>query len=124
MEKNMVDSNNKKSHFSLTTQVYFLTFIGFFLSSLMGCLGSVIDGLIIGHTMSTADISASSVTAPIWFLASMTASLLAKGTQQLCSEKLGAGKLEEARNIYSVSVIMGFTINIISHISIIAYVSP
>lgn len=99
--------NRRGNGVSLTTQVYFLTFIGFFLSSLMSCIGGMIDSVVAGHTMDTASLSASSVMAPVFFFANVFACLLAQGTQRICSELLVNNKKEEARDVYSASLIVG-----------------
>lgn len=105
---------------SLTLRVFFLTFIGFFSSSLLGALGPVIDGLIIGHTMDSADMSAISITAPVWLGTMLFSSFLAKGNQIICSGKLSKGKVDEARDIYSMSLITGAVITVIFMVCIIA----
>ena len=106
---------------SLTLRVFFLTFIGFFSSSLLGALGPVIDGLVVGHTMESTDMSAISVTSPVWLAAMMFSSVLAKGNQIVCSEKLSKGKVDEARDIYSASLIIGVVVTVIFTVAVIVF---
>ena len=121
MNQGSVLSNRKSSRLSLTSQVYFLTFIGFFLSSLMNCLGGMIDSVIAGHTMDTASLSASSVMAPVFFIANVFASLLSNGTQTLCSELLVVGKKKEARDVYSVSLVVGVGLSALLAVVLIVF---
>ena len=121
MNKESVLSSRKGSRISLTTQVYFLTFVGFFLSSLMNCLGGMIDSVIAGHTMDTASLSASSVMAPVFFIANVFACLLAQGTQKLCSELLVSGKKSEARDVYSASLVVGVGLSALLAVVLIVF---
>ena len=121
MNKDSGLSSRKGSRISLTTQVYFLTFVGFFLSSLMNCLGGMIDSVIAGHTMDTASLSASSVMAPVFFIANVFACLLAQGTQKLCSELLVSGKKSEARDVYSASLVVGVGLSALLAVVLIVF---
>lgn len=84
-------------------QVFLLTFISNFFSILVQSMGSVIDGFIVGQNMSIDDVSASTVTAPLWFLIAMGGNLICKGGQFFAAEELSKGRSEEANDIVSMA---------------------
>ena len=108
---------------TLTSQVFLLTFFGFFFSTMVNTLGTVIDGIIIGQTMETADVSANTVTAPLWFAIAMIANLFAKGNQLICADKLSRGKVDEAKNDFSMTFFLstGFGILVTALILIFSF---
>ncbi len=115
---------SKVKKLSLTESVFFLTFIGFFVSSLVGSLGNVIDGIIVGHRMETADLCASNVTAPVWFAAAIIGGLLSKGCQYACSDKLAKGKVDEASDILSMTLTAGVGVSVIFTVAVIVFNAP
>ena len=117
-------SHSPVKKISLTGRVFFLTFIGFFFSSLVGSLGNVIDGIIVGHRMDTADLCASNVTAPVWFAAVIIGGLLSKGCQYACSDKLAKGNVDEASDILSMTLTAGVGVSVIFTVAVIAFNAP
>ena len=106
---------------SLTFQVFFLTFFGFFFSTMVNTLGTVIDGIIIGQTMKTADVSANTVTAPLWFFIAMIANLFAKGNQLICADKLSRGKVDEAKNNFSMTFFLSLGFGVLVTVVILIF---
>ena len=122
-----MDNKKRKSKIewqpSLTIQVFFLTFFGFFFTTMVNTIGTVIDGIVIGQTMNTADVSANTVTAPLWFVLGMITNLFAKGNQLICADKLSRGKVDEARNDFSMTFFLstGFGILVTALILIFSF---
>lgn len=96
----------------ITASVFLLSMTSFFLSALMTTLGGVIDGFIIGHTMSTTDVGALSLTSPMWFFAAVIYSILAIGCQPYLTQELSRGSREKASQIYSMTLITGVGITL------------
>ena len=122
----MEKSKSKKSIFSpsLITRVFFATFFSFVFSTLFNTLGNVIDGFIVGHTMSTADVSASSVTAPLWFFLAVIINLFSKGCQNYCADSLSRGKAKEAVELFSMTVITTVALGLLAFLIVLFFNAP
>ena len=123
----MADSTSKKRvniETSLVTKVFLGTFIAFFVSMLVNTLGTMIDGFIVGQSMETEDLSAGSVSAPLWFLIALVINLLTKGCQNSCAEKLSRGKEEEARDVYSMTFMVALVFALIFMVLLIIFNYP
>jgi len=59
------DNRKKRIDQSLTTRVFAATLMGFFLSILMSTMGSIIDGIIVGHALNADQIGACSLAGPV-----------------------------------------------------------
>lgn len=94
----------------ITAQVFLVSAVSFFLSSLMSTMGGIVDGFIIGHTMETADVGALSLTSPVWFLSAVIYGILTAGAQPRCTVELTQGNQEKARQIFSMTLITGTVI--------------
>ena len=108
----------------LVSNVFFLTVFTFFLTSLMTTLGSVIDGFIIGNTMGTKEIGACSLASPMWFIMSIFYNVLAMGCQPFCAQELGRGRPDQARELFSMTVMLGITLTIVFSVLTIIFNRP
>ncbi len=94
----------------ITAGVFLRTSLTLFFITLLSTMGSVIDGFIIGHYMETTDVGAISLTSPVWFVAAIIHGILSTGSQPLCTKELGKGNRENARQIFSMTLIVGVSV--------------
>ena len=105
----------------LTRSAFLLSILSFFLSSLMGTLGSAIDGFIMGQSCSAVVLGAVSLSSPIWFASSIIYQVLAMGCQPLCSQELTGGDVDRSRRIYSMSIMVCIGISMLATVLIIVF---
>ena len=118
------DKSNKSIDQSLTTRVFVATLMGFFLSILMSTMGSIIDGIIVGHALNADQIGACSLAGPIWFIMAMVSNVLRKGAQNECTNELSRGNVEKARAIFSSSLITGMVLATVIGAGILVFRIP
>ena len=112
---------NQKVRPSLNTRMFFLLMGDFFLSTIAGTAGAVTDGFIAGQLNGIEELGAISLTAPLFFSMAIIWSLLSKGCQELCADRLGRGEVQEARDILSMALELSVGISILAAAGIILF---
>ena len=110
-----------KKHPEITASVFLLSVTAFFTSTLMTTIGGVIDGYVVGNTMGTAEVGAMSLTSPVWFMMSIIYGILAMGCQPLCARELAKGNRENARRIFSTTLIVGMAATLVLSVLIFVF---
>lgn len=77
----------------------------FILVALSGCLGEVVDGIIVGNLISTDGVSAINLTKPLMQLMFTLSLLLAAGAGMLVAYALGQKDVAHARTLYTQSML-------------------
>ena len=74
-------------------------------NNLMVFLGSIVNGIVISRFLGTGAMAAFQITLPLVFVVMMFSQIISMGVQNNCAKSIGAGRLEEAREYYSLAVI-------------------
>ena len=82
------------------------------LITLSGCLGNVVDGIIVGNLIGTQGVSAINMSKPVVQLMMTLSLLVAAGGSMLVGFSFGKGDLKRARYVYTVSMIANFVISL------------
>ncbi len=85
----------------------------FFLSSLATTLGGVIDNFVVGHTMSSAEVGAISLSSPLWFFTALLYNTLSSGCRPSCANEFSKGNKEKASRIFSATLVTGIVLTLI-----------
>ncbi len=120
----MRDNSNNSIDQTLATRVFVSTLMGFFLSILMSTMGSIIDGIIVGHALNAEQIGACSLAGPIWFTMAMVSNVLRKGAQNECTNELSRGNVEKARKVFSSALITGMILATTIGVGILIFRRP
>ena len=89
---------------SLSTQFWRYLW-AFILVALSGCMGEVVDGIIVGNLISTDGVSAINLTKPLMQLMFTLSLLLAAGAGMLVAYALGQKDIAQARTLYTQSML-------------------
>ena len=71
------------------------------LSSLIGIIGSVVDGMVIGRFLGEEAMAAFGFTNPVTLVVTIVASMLSTGASVLCGKYVGEGRVEKTREVFS-----------------------
>ena len=76
------------------------------LTYLMGTMGSIVDSIIISRFLGTDAMAAFQIVAPLLLLNVVVGSLFSIGLQTACANCLGAGRVDEASRVYTVTMLV------------------
>lgn len=108
----------------LISQLFKDTFIVFVVSTLASTIGNLIDGVLISKFLGTEAIAAFGFTLPYQKFTSMLPAIIALGMQVLCSKSLGAGKLREANQIFSLATTLTFLLAVSMTVATFLFTQP
>ena len=114
----------QKDTLKIPARLFTATLFSFFLTSITFSLGTVVDGMVIGNTMTYVESGASGLVNPFCFLFALIGGVLGSGMNDLCAKALVEGKEEEAKKIYSVAFTYGLIVSILMTVLILALSYP
>ncbi len=76
------------------------------LTYLMSTMGSIVDSIIISRFLGTDAMAAFQIVAPLLLLNVVVGSLFSIGLQTACANCLGAGRVDEASRVYTVTMLV------------------
>ncbi len=117
---NIESGNNQK----MGSQLFFSSFMVFFLSTLTSSLGMIVDGIVIGNTMNVQAVAAYGLITPLNFTFALIGSMLNSGATNMCAHALGQNKTDEARAIFSMTCYVGLGISLLAALLIGVFVNP
>ena len=113
---------NRSYH--MDRQLFFGSFIVFFLSIMTSSIGMVVDGIVIGNTMDVYSLAAYDLIYPLNFAFAIIGSLLNSGATNMCATALGQNKTDEARSIFAMTCLSGIGFSVIAAVLIGLFANP
>ena len=108
----------------LIRNLFLESLLTFFLSMLTTSLGTLVDGLVIGNTMTTGSVAAFQIINPLNFMFAIIGSVLNSGCTNACSKALGQNDATKARAVFSATNIFGVGLSIIVALVILVLADP
>ena len=87
------------------------TFITMLLASVAMLLGTLVDGILIGHFLETNDMAAYGLIHPVTVLLLAVTGIFSSGSQILCTKHMSLGEPEKANNIFSLTFALLFLVS-------------
>ena len=105
----------------LFTSVFLKSFFSMLAGGIAMFLGTIIDGFFVGRYLGEISMSAYQLNMPVVMAAAMVTVFFAAGIQNVYSEYLGAGKIEQAFRILSVALACVVTIGALMNFFLSAF---
>ena len=94
------------------------------LSSIFANLYSTVDGIFVARWINTDALSAINITLPLTYVASALGMMFETGGNALVARKIGEGKLQEAREDFSLLVAVAFTFSVVLTVLSFLFLDP
>ena len=94
------------------------------LSSIFSSLYSTVDGIFVARWINTDALSAINITLPLTYVASALGMMFETGGNALVARKIGEGKLQEAREDFSLLVAVAFTFSVVLTVLSFLFLDP
>ena len=91
---------------SIIRNTFYIQLTAFILLSLSSSVGSMIDGVVIGQFLGVDSIAAFGIINPLMIAFSIIGAVVSAGARSRFTRLLGAGKTEQARNVFSLACIL------------------
>ena len=91
---------------SIIRNTFYIQLTAFILLSLSSSVGSMIDGVVIGQFLGVDSIAAFGIINPLMIAFSIIGAVVSAGARNRFTRLLGAGKTEQARNVFSLACIL------------------
>lgn len=91
---------------SIIRNTFYIQLTAFILLSLSSSVGSMVDGVVIGQFLGVDSIAAFGIINPLMIAFSIIGAVVAAGARNRFTKLLGAGKTEQARNVFSLACIL------------------
>lgn len=73
-------------------------------AAIAGTIGMVVDGVLIGRCLGAEQMASFGIASPVFLVVFALAGIFSSGMQAKCSERIGAGRTDEANEIFSLAV--------------------
>lgn len=107
------DGSSKKSSIGLIPSIFLFTAVSLILTELAGVISTIIDGLITSRFLGGDAYSAISLLGPFVSFLLLIASFFSTGCQVVSSGHLGRGEKEDARSVFSTTILFMIVISAI-----------
>ena len=94
------------------------------LSSIFANLYSTVDGIFVARYVDTDALSAINITMPMTYLASALGMMFGTGGNALVAKKIGEGKLQEAREDFSLMMAVAFGFSVVLAVVSFLFLNP
>ena len=91
---------------SIIRNTFYIQLAAFILLSLSSSVGSMVDGVVIGQFLGVDSIAAFGIINPLMIAFSIIGAVVSAGARNRFTRLLGAGKTEQARNVFSLACIL------------------
>ena len=91
---------------SIIRNTFYIQLLAFILLSLSSSVGSMVDGIVIGQFLGVDSTAAFGIINPLMIAFSIIGAVVSAGARNRFTKLLGAGKTEQARNVFSLACIL------------------
>ena len=91
---------------SIIRNTFYIQLLAFILLSLSSSVGSMVDGVVIGQFLGVDSTAAFGIINPLMIAFSIIGAVVSAGARNRFTKLLGAGKTEQARNVFSLACIL------------------
>ena len=102
-------SSNPNSR-SIIRNTFYIQLLAFILLSLSSSVGTMVDGVVIGQFLGVDSIAAFGIISPLMIAFSIIGAVVSAGARNRFTRLLGAGKTEQARKVFSLSLVLSVAI--------------
>lgn len=102
-----------KSNGQIISRLFRKSVISIIAAAVATMIGIVIDGIVIGRFLGPDSMAAYGLVTPVINLATAFSGILATGAQVICAQYLGAGKLNKARQAFSMCMLITVIISVL-----------
>ena len=93
---------------SIIRNTFYIQLLAFIMLSLSSSVGSMVDGIVIGQFLGVDSIAAFGIINPLMIAFSIIGAVVSAGARNRFTSLLGAGKTEQARQVFSLAFLNGF----------------
>ena len=116
--------NNVKLNHPITLRWLIPFALPTILSSIFSSLYSTVDGIFVARWVNTDALSAINITIPLIYLSSALGMMFGTGGNALVARKIGEGKLQEAREDFSLLMAVAFTFSVVLTVLSFLFLDP
>lgn len=87
-------------------------------------VGMLVDGIVIGRCLGVDAMAAYGVVSPAFIVAAAIAGVFSSGVQTLCAKEIGAGRIDKANNIFSLTCIIGGGVGLALNLVMLLFAKP
>ena len=82
-------------------------------AAIAGTIGMVVDGMLIGCSLGEDSMASFSIASPIFLILYALGGVFSSGLQAKCAEMIGAGKMKESNDFFSLSVTLSILLSVV-----------
>ena len=109
---------------SIIRNTFYIQLLAFILLSLSSSVGSMVDGVVIGQFLGVDSTAAFGIINPLMIAFSIIGAVVSAGARNRFTKLLGAGKTEQARNVFSLACILSTGIAVALMLFLIIFSGP
>ena len=94
------------------------------IAAVAAMFGMLIDGIVIGKFLGTDSMAAYGLVSPLFSIMTAISGVLAAGSQVFCAKHLGAGRVDRARQVFSVCMIATVAISAVVIVILFLFCEP
>ena len=109
---------------SIIRNTFYIQLLAFILLSLSSSVGTMVDGVVIGQFLGVDSIAAFGIISPLMIAFSIIGAVVSAGARNRFTRLLGAGKTEQARKVFSLSLVLSVAIAAALMLFLLIYAGP
>ena len=116
--------SNINTNRSIIRNTFYIQLLAFIMLSLSSSVGSMVDGVVIGQFLGVDSIAAFGIINPLMIAFSIIGAVVSAGARNRFTKLLGAGKTDQARNVFSLACLLSTGIAAALMIFLIVFSGP
>ena len=109
---------------AIIRKLYRSSVISIIAAAVAAMLGIVIDGVIIGKYLGTDSMAAYGLVTPLFNFTTAVSGILATGSQVLCAKHLGSGRIDRAKQVFSMCLMIAVVVSVLQTAGILLFNEP
>lgn len=105
-------------------KTFFAQLFAYVISSLACCVGTLVDGIIIGQCLGTDSIAAFGIISPLMIAFSLGGAVVSSGARNRFARLMGGGELRQAQAVFSLSCVLAVGIGTAMMLPCLAFAAP
>ena len=109
---------------TMLSSIFRATMVTYIITILTNTFGSVLDGIIIGQFLGADCIAAFGLAAPMSIIVFSISGVFSGGSQSMCGNAMGKGKMDLANSIFNMTVFFAMGVSLLITVLIIIFLDP
>ncbi|MBQ1491468.1 MAG: hypothetical protein IIZ39_05865 [Blautia sp.] len=109
---------------NIISNTFIMNMVTFVISSLTSCIGSLIDGVIIGQFLGVDSMAAFGLVSPVIILSALFGAIIASGARNRFALLVSKGEIDEAEGVFTLSMVLSVGLSFVMMFFVFLYITP